>query len=121
MSQCNRCGGIIAKPGMIYPEGANMCRCGWANDQFTVPHRTPTEDMGKIDPYKVPQEQIDGYMQRMKEKGNVQKPSMSHIINLCEQLSMGELRALIEVIKQLHDVQACSSSPVGLKTTTREF
>ena len=119
MSQCNRCGGVIAEPYKIYPEQTSFCHCGWANDQFTVPHRTPTEDMGKIDPYKVPQEEIDKFMKRQAQ--SVQKPSMSHIINLCEQLSMGELRALIEVIKQLHDVQACSSSPVGLKTTKREF
>ena len=46
-------------------------------------------------------------------KGNVKKPSFSHILNLCGQLSLEELKALIGVLTALHDSAALSSKPTG--------
>ena len=39
---------------------------------------------------------VDDMLKNM--KGDVKKPSFSHILNLCEQLSMNELAALISVL-----------------------
>ncbi len=103
MSECKHCGGLIAEPNKAYGFAGKWCHCGWANDQFTVPHRT-SPNIDEVTKRKI----VEGLL---KEKGNVQKPSMSHIINLCEQLSMGELGALIGVLQQLHDNAVLASKP----------
>lgn len=106
MRTCSRCGGGIAEPGEVTGWAGKWCHCGWANDQFTVPHRFGT-------PYD--STSVEEYKQRMMEKGNVQKPKLSHIINLCEQLSQEELYALVKLLSAMHDSVSLAAAPNQFK------
>lgn len=90
MQTCSHCGGAIAEPGEVTGYAGKWCVC-WT--EALLKESTPNK-------YKVPQEEIDKYMEQH-FKNNVQKPSFSHIINLCEQLTVSELNALISILQQL--------------------
>lgn len=90
MKTCSHCGGAVAEPGEVTGWAGKWCRCMWENGQL------------KRDPYRVPQVEIDKYMERQ-SKNLVQRPSYSHILNLCEQLKISELDALIILLKQMRD------------------
>ena len=95
MKTCARCGGGVAEPNEVTGWAGKWCHCGWANDRFTVPFKPLPEDMSKIE---TPTEYVRQLM-RENAKNNVQKPSMSHIINLIEQLTLEEAEALSNMIE----------------------
>jgi hypothetical protein len=95
MSTCTICGGLIAEPNKAYGFAGKFCHCGWA---------------AKPEPYKdiesTPEEtrrQWEEFNKRTLSKGDVKKPSLSHILNLCEQLSSREISALIVFLGEIHD------------------
>lgn len=104
MNNCNLCGGVIAEPGMIYPEAMNMCRC-----KFNL-----QEDVDRQRKLKWLNSMEDG-------KAFEYKESVKQILSIASNLSLEQLRAVVDLLKQLHDCQSLTSSSVGLKTTKREF
>lgn len=101
MSTCNRCNGLIAEPGKAYSYSGKFCHCGWA----TPPQAGTPNDSVSVEEYlKQREERIKGY---------VKKPALSHILNLCEQLSPTEVKALIGVLNTMHDNAVLASKPEG--------
>lgn len=103
MSTCSRCQGLIAEPGKAYSYSGKFCHCGWAHEPIT--HIAPKFGT----PYD--STSVEEFMKRQAK--SVQKPSMSHIINLCEQLSQEELHALVKLLSAMHDSAVLASSPKG--------
>ena len=60
------------------------------------------------------------YLEEIKAeyKYEVKKPSFSHILNLCEQLSLEELKALIGVLTAMHDSAVLAPNPGQFKKET---
>lgn len=98
MAACKDCGGLIAEPGQIYGWAGKWCLCG----------------MSKSIKYTAPDDFVKKAMEQQ-AKGNVKKPSFSHILNLCEQLTADQLRLLIDVLKAMHDCEVLSANPGRFK------
>ena len=99
MSQCSHCGGLIAEPGKAYSYSGKFCMCHWDNGQLKHGPRFGTPyDSTSVEEFQ--ERQAKELRERI--KGNVQKPSISHIINLCEQLPKAELGALVNLLRELH-------------------
>ena len=87
MATCKDCNGLIAEPGLAYNWAGKWCLC----------------DMGKYTTkYSAPDDFVKKAMEQQ-SKGNVKKPSFSHILNLCEQLTDDQLRILIDVLKAMRE------------------
>lgn len=107
MSACKHCGGLIMEPGKTYGYAGPVCHCirGYRTDPYPYIEKTPEEV----------KKQWDKFNKQQLSKGNVKRPSFSHILNLCEQLSLSELRALIGVLNQMHDCESLAADPNGFK------
>lgn len=97
MKTCGFCGGAIAEAGD---------RLGGFCGKWCTCMKTDTAlHIGPIGTHKygTPEDStsLEEYMKKHLEKGNVKKPSFSHILNLCEQLSAEELSALAALINTM--------------------
>ena len=120
MSTCKHCGGLKAEPGKAYGYSGAWCHCVCTPKQHPyVPEITPDElDKMKVK-WNSPEnlEEMTKHFERQ-AKGEVKKPSFSHILNLCEQLSLEELKALVGVLSAMHDSAVLSSNPGQFKKET---
>lgn len=113
MRTCTYCGGGIAEPGEVTGWAGKWCHCWMGRGYVAGQNPEPFKGIDYI-----PEEtrrQMDEFNKRNFNKGNVKKPSFSHILNLCEQLSLAELRALIGVLNQMHDCESLAADPNGFK------
>ena len=92
MASCQECGGLIAEAGKIYGYAGKFCLCGMSK---SMPNSRTLE-------WKVPDDFVKKAMEQQM-KGNIKKPSFSHILNLCEQLTDDQLRILIDVLKAMRE------------------
>lgn len=103
MSNCHLCGGIIAEPNKIYAEAQNMCRCS----QVLV--KESTDGQKKL-----------AWLNEMEDRKVFEyKESIKRILEVSSNLSLEQLRAVIDLLKQLHDCQSLSANPGQFKK--REF
>ena len=103
MRICGVCGGAVVGAGEV--AGTVICRC---MKPYPGVEKTPEEIRKQWDEFnKRHLERLPGEKEAVEEmalymkqqaKGNVKKPSFSHILNLCEQLSAEELAALVSVL-----------------------
>lgn len=116
MSACKHCGGLIMEIGKAYGYAGPVCHCirGYRTD--TALHIGPLMPKAPEVPYPDVSPTLEEMRKHMEEfKNKVKKPSFSHILNLCEQLSMNELAALIGVLNQIHDCASLSATPGQFK------
>lgn len=93
MKTCSHCGGAVAEPGEVTGWAGKWCRCWVENGQLKRGSNFGT-------PYD--STSVEEFMKRQ-AKGNVQKPAFSHILNLCEQLTKEELKALLGLLTLMED------------------
>lgn len=114
MRTCNYCGGGIAEQGEVTGFAGKWCHCipNHIESIKPYPHKTPKDIKKQWDEFiKLHGERSPGEREAIEEvarhlqKGNIQKPKLSHIINLCEQLSIDHLRILIEVLKAMQEAE----------------
>ena len=86
MKICKECEGVIAEAGKVYSFAGTYCQCTFPKDDSLVAR-----------PFMPPQDQLNKPL-----RGSLSKPSISHIINLCEQLPKAELGALVNLLRELH-------------------
>ena len=103
MKTCSHCGGAVMEPGKTYGYCGPVCHCMWDNGQLRYGYRTPEDYQRTV---KVTQDEVDKFMKDQMEKRHrefIKRPSYSHILNLCEQLTAAELKAFIGLLTHLHD------------------
>lgn len=108
MKTCSHCGGAVAEPGEVTGWAGKWCRCWVENGQIKSGFGTPYDSVS-----------VEEFMRQQKQREHrefIKRPSYSHILNLCEQLTLPELKAFIELLKQMHDCASLASSPEGLKS-----
>ena len=104
MSTCTICGGLIPEPNKVYSWAGKWCHC-WMGRGYVAGQPYNQDDSTSVEEYlKQREERI---------KGSVHKPALSHILNLCEQLSPAEVKALIGVLNTMHDNAMLASKPEG--------
>ena len=89
MSNCRLCGGVIPEPRTMYPDYTNICRC--------LPLKSPTEILVSAG-----------------ANWNPQVTPMS-ILELCEKMSLEEVKALIGLLTAYYDCAVLSAHPGGFK------
>lgn len=123
MKTCEYCGGAIAEPNEVTGWAGKWCHC-WMGRGYVAGQ--PAIHIGPVPGGQVPyadiektteeiRKQWDDFNKRTLSKGDVKKPSFSHILNLCEQLSASDIKALIGVLQQMHDCSSLASDPNGFK------
>ena len=98
MRACPYCGGGIAETGEVTSWAGKWCHC------------IPNHKEQSRSPYDG--KSVEEYM---RQRSSIRKPSYSHIVNLCEQLTLPELKAIIGLLSQLHDSQSLASDAGSFK------
>ena len=99
MSTCENCGGLIAEPGKVYGWGGKFCHCLIPRRmEFTIPDEL--------------QEKVERLQSQ--QSWNTQVTPMS-ILQLCEKMSLEEVKALIGLLTAYYDCAVLSAHPGGFK------